>query len=105
MDEDSQVQVLEGTWEEISQYGSELAGRRVRVVVLDEPAAPPDECDSTEEPIGAERTTDSEEWRRKFDQWLAEAETVVPEPRTMTPATEFEQILIEKFRKQGLDVY
>ena len=32
--------VIEGTWEEILRHGPELAGRRVRVAVLDEPAAP-----------------------------------------------------------------
>lgn len=29
---------IEGTWEEVSQRSGELAGRRVRVTVLDEPA-------------------------------------------------------------------
>jgi hypothetical protein len=29
---------IEGTWEEIMQYGQELAGRRVRLTLLDEPA-------------------------------------------------------------------
>ena len=28
--------ILEGTWEEIARHGAELAGRRVRVTVLDE---------------------------------------------------------------------
>lgn len=28
---------IEGTWEEVSQRAKELAGRRVRVTVLDEP--------------------------------------------------------------------
>jgi hypothetical protein len=32
---------LEGTWEEIAARGPELAGRRVRLIVLDEPAAEP----------------------------------------------------------------
>jgi hypothetical protein len=31
---------FEGTWEEIARHGAELAGRKVRVTVLDEPAAP-----------------------------------------------------------------
>jgi hypothetical protein len=30
--------VIEGTWEEVSRRGRELAGRRVRVTVLDESA-------------------------------------------------------------------
>jgi hypothetical protein len=33
------VQVIEGTWEEIQSYHAELAGRRLRVIVLPEPEA------------------------------------------------------------------
>jgi hypothetical protein len=37
--------VIEGTWEEVARRGDELAGRRVRVTVLDELVAssPPEE--------------------------------------------------------------
>jgi hypothetical protein len=31
--------VIEGTWEEVAQHAAELAGKRVRVTVLDESAA------------------------------------------------------------------
>ncbi|MBV8383863.1 MAG: hypothetical protein JOZ63_14735, partial [Planctomycetaceae bacterium] len=31
---------FEGTWEEITRRGSELAGRKVRVTVLNEPVSP-----------------------------------------------------------------
>jgi hypothetical protein len=31
---------FEGTWEEIVRRGAELAGRKVRLTVLDEPAEP-----------------------------------------------------------------
>ena len=31
---------FEGTWEEITRRGSELAGRKVRIIVLNEPASP-----------------------------------------------------------------
>ncbi len=38
-------QVLEGTWEEIAQHAGELAGKRVRLTVLEEtPAAGPDDA-------------------------------------------------------------
>jgi hypothetical protein len=32
--------IIEGTWEEVARMAQELAGRRVRVTVLDEPTAP-----------------------------------------------------------------
>lgn len=31
-----EASTIEGTWEEIQQYGSRLAGHRLRVMVLDE---------------------------------------------------------------------
>jgi len=34
------TQVLEGTWEEIVRHAKEFAGRKVRITVLDEEAAP-----------------------------------------------------------------
>ena len=106
MDEDPQAQVLEGTWEEVSQHASELAGRRVRVVVLESPATAREQDVAREaEPVPERKAIDPEEWRKRFDAWRARAAQVEPEPRTMTPASELEQILIEKFRKQGLDVW
>jgi prevent-host-death family protein len=46
--------VIEGTWEEVARRGDELAGRRVRVTVLDDLAAsspsngmPPDAAETT----------------------------------------------------------
>ncbi len=44
---------LEGTWEEIAEHASELAGRRVRLIVLPDepdepyPGVPPEERPST----------------------------------------------------------
>jgi hypothetical protein len=32
--------VIEGMWEEVARRGDELAGRRVRLTVLDEPTTP-----------------------------------------------------------------
>lgn len=75
--------VIEGTWEEVSRRSKELAGRRVRVIVLEE--APPAST------------------REAALKWLEETETLVREPRR-TPPTEFEQMLIEKMRKQGIEV-
>ncbi len=37
-------QVLEGTWEEISSYAQELAGRRVRLTILSEEPKQPNQA-------------------------------------------------------------
>lgn len=43
----SQPLELEGTWEEIVAHSQELAGRRVRLIVLSEAQTPPDKSYST----------------------------------------------------------
>jgi len=43
--------VIEGTWEEILSHGQELAGRRVRVAVLDAPDTPPAMLDQVLAPL------------------------------------------------------
>jgi hypothetical protein len=75
----------EGTWEEILRRSAEFSGRRVRVTVLDESAA--------------------KSLAEVARQWADEAESLEPDNRQ--PAAdpdEFERILVEKFRKQGLQL-
>ena len=86
-------QTIEGTWEEVLARGEELAGRRVRVIVLGERPAE-----------GAKMSDDEQaELRKRAEAWLEETEKLVREPSNRPP-TEFEQILIEKMRKQGIEV-
>ena len=96
--------IIEGTWEEVSRRSKELEGKRVRVVVLEEASAPTDEA-ARKRPADASKMSDEEqaELRRRADEWLKETEKLVREP-SKKPPTEFEQILIEKMRKQGIHV-
>ena len=50
--------------------------------------------------IAPEETPDQQKLRITFDELLARAEALVPAP-PKRPATPFERILQEKFRKQG----
>lgn len=86
-------QTIEGTWEEVLARGEELAGRRVRVIVLEERPAEGDKMSDDEQA----------ELRKRADAWLEETEKLVREP-SHRPPSEFEQILIEKMRKQGIEV-
>ncbi len=76
--------IIEGTWEEVSRRSAELAGKRVRVVVLEEQS----DCEQAA-------------LRKKADAWLRDVAKLkrVPPDR---PPTALEEILIEKMRKQGL---
>lgn len=76
---------IEGTWEEVALHGSELAGRRVRITVLDEPTT-----------------------RVTLDQALAHliesAEQLAPTlPPVMPPhqPDAWSEGVIEKYRRQG----
>ena len=78
--------VIEGTWEEVASRGRELAGRRVRVTVLDAP-------------VGSMR----------LDQLLAplirEAEVLASGPAPAgrdSVGDEWGEAVLEKFRRQGL---
>jgi hypothetical protein len=74
---------VEGPWEELIKDPGRFAGHRVRITVL-------------ADKINAADLQD------KVRKWLEEGKTLEYAPRTEPPPTEFEQILIEKFRKQGL---
>ena len=76
---------FEGTWEEITRRGSELAGRKVRITVLNEPASPV--------------TLD-----RALARLIADAEHLVGTlpPVPPSPAADaWSEDVVEKYRRQG----
>lgn len=64
------VETLEGTWEEIAAHSEELAGRRVQVRILPDPA-------SDEGGQNAQRES-FEAWQAGFRDWLASLPRDVP---------------------------
>jgi hypothetical protein len=74
--------VIEGTWEEVLRHGPELAGRRVRVAVLDGPGSPLIGLDQALEPL------------------IRAAEALAAEPSTSVDDPVGEAIA-DKFRRQG----
>jgi hypothetical protein len=74
--------VIEGIWEEVLRHGPELAGRRVRVAVLDVTDTPPAMLDQALAPL------------------LKAAEELVAEPPTVGDDAIGEAIA-DKFRRQG----
>jgi hypothetical protein len=75
--------ILEGTWEEIARLGPELAGRRVRVTILEEPTPVP--LDLALAPL------------------IASAERLA-RPDAPEPAADWGEGVEEKFRRQGFDL-
>ena len=77
---------LEGTWEEMLARSSELSGHRVRITVISEHA--PSAVDEAAE------------------KWADEAERLelTPGPLRHGDEAELEQALVEKYRRQGLDL-
>ena len=74
---------FEGTWEEIARLGAELAGRKVRLTVLDEPGAPVMlDCALAHIVEAAERLTGS-------------LPPVAPSPR----ADDWSQEVLDKYRR------
>ena len=74
--------IIEGTWEEVLRHGPELAGRRVRVAVLDELDRRPMSLDLALAPL------------------IQAAEELVAEP----PAVDDDAVgeaIADKFRRQG----
>jgi hypothetical protein len=76
---------IEGTWEEILRRSNDLAGRRVRVTVLD-----------------AQQSNGLREAAQRF---LKEVEQLQPDALPERNGdTDFAKSLSEKYRKQGLDL-
>jgi len=76
--------IVEGSWEEVAQRADEFAGRRVRLIVLDERL------------LGPERTL------AEALQGIAGAIDSTEDSPDRHPPTPFTDILADKFRKQGL---
>jgi hypothetical protein len=64
------VETLEGTWEEIAEHSEELAGRRVQVRILPDPASDEGSRDTQQESF--------ESWQAGFRAWLASLPKDVP---------------------------
>jgi hypothetical protein len=80
----NKLEQVEGQWEELIQHPDQFAGRRVRVTVIsDERSSPP--CLLNE-----------------VRRWLAEGERLDVTRATPPKTDAFGDLLIEKFRKQGL---
>ncbi len=75
--------ILEGTWEEIARRGPELAGRRVRVTILEEPQPIP--LDIALAPL------------------IEDAERLARPDASEPPAADWGEAVEEKFRRQGFD--
>jgi hypothetical protein len=75
---------IEGQWEELVRKSDQFAGRRVRVSVLADEAAPTS-------PMHIE-----------LRRWLAEGDMLTATPTVSTRPDAFGDALADKFRKQGL---
>ena len=88
--------VLEGTWEDIAEHATELAGKRVRVFVLESPPAqnglPASLAEIEERPLA------------EALQGIIGAIDSTEDSPDRHPSTPFTEILAEKFRKQGLRI-
>jgi hypothetical protein len=76
---------FEGTWEEIARHGPELAGRKVRLTVLDE--------------LGPASTLD-----RVLAPLIASAEHLagsLPPAEPSSSAHDWSEGVVEKYRRQG----
>lgn len=79
-------QVLEGTWEEVARHAEELAGKRVRLIVIG------DALPMLERPLSAAL------------EGILGAIDSTDQSQLGHPATSFSEIIAEKFRKQGLRI-
>lgn len=91
----SHLEVIEGTWEELSAHAEEFKGRKLRLIVL------PTEVES-------KRTVPSEvALHQTASRLFAEADTLAREPGKPSQdsyKTAFGKALAEKYRKMGLKV-
>jgi hypothetical protein len=101
MTEYAEMEIFEGTWEELLTHSDRFAGRRFRLLPLDAPeadtAAPGypegDTLDKVLAPFLAEMSA-----------WQPDAEDA-PEPNRLAPLKqEVSDLVAAKFRRQGFDV-
>jgi hypothetical protein len=87
------LEILEGTWEELSAHADQLKGRRLRVIVL-----PPE--------TGASDVSVNEAALREAAMRLfAQSDAVAREPGKPSADSQenaFSEIVAEKYRKMGL---
>ena len=89
----AQLEILEGTWEELSVHAEQLKGRRLRLIVLPQ--------ETTVSDTGINEATLRETAMRLF----AESDNVAREPGKPSSDSQenaFGEILTEKYRKMGL---
>jgi hypothetical protein len=89
----AQLEVFEGTWEELAAYAEALKGRKLRLIVLPSEAEAADTC------------ADEGALRERAGQLFVEADNLVRisgTPSRDPHAAAFGQILAEKYRKMGL---
>ncbi len=80
------LRVIEGLWEDVLRHAPELEGRKVRVTVLEELAAPA-------------------RFDRALEDLIARAEALAQPPDEPTPTPEdWGEAIAEKYRRQGFDL-
>lgn len=87
------LEILEGTWEELSAHAEQLKGRRLRLIVL------------PEESKAADAKVDEAALRTTAMQLFAESDNTPREPgkpRSDSQENTFDEIVTEKYRKMGL---
>ncbi len=78
------IEQFEGRWDEVVLHSDQFAGRFVRVTVLpDKAAAPPS-------------------LQAEIRRWLTEGNAMEVAPSTNSKTDIFGDVLVEKYRKQGL---
>lgn len=85
-------QVIEGTWEEIAEHGGELSGKRVRLTVLDE----------TYPETGNTTTMETKPSSEVLAELTGVIDSRVTSPTSPRKRSAYGELVVEKFRKQGL---
>ncbi|MGE0825628.1 MAG: hypothetical protein AB7G75_02805 [Candidatus Binatia bacterium] len=87
------LEILEGTWEELSAHAEQFKGRRLRLIVLPQKTGTPDV------------SVDEAELRATAIQLFAESDDITREPgkpRSDSQENTFDKIVTEKYQKMGL---
>lgn len=84
--------VIEGTWEEIAEHGGQLSGKRVRLTVLDENY--PENGNTT--------TTEANPATEVLAALTGVIDSRTPSPTSPRKHSAYGELVVEKFRKQGL---